>query len=63
MLQGVANKKMSKNHPSTTLPKFNSSPLKSYLPNRKVVFHPIIFSGVKLREGKHQEFQHRSDPK
>ena len=34
-----------------TLPKFNSSPLKSYLPNRKVVFHPpFCFRGyVKLR--------------
>ena len=33
-----------------TLPKFNSSPLKSYLPNRKVVFQPQFFRGyVKLR--------------
>ena len=32
-----------------TLPKFNSSPLKSYLPNRKIVFQPSFFSGyVKL---------------
>ena len=36
----------------TTLPKFNSSPLKSYLPNRKVVFQPPFFRGyVKLRGG------------
>ena len=26
-----------------TLPKFNSSPLKSYLPNWKVVFQPLFF--------------------
>ena len=33
-----------------TLPKFNSSPLKSFLPNRKVVFQPLFFRGyVKLR--------------
>ena len=33
-----------------TFPKFNSSPLKSYLPNRRVVFQPSIFRGyVKLR--------------
>ncbi len=32
-----------------TLPKTNSSPLKSYLPNRKVVFQPPFFRGyVKL---------------
>ena len=32
--------------------KFNSSPLKSYHPNRKVVFQPSFFRGyVKLREG------------
>ena len=34
---------------SNTLPKFNSSPLKSYLPNRKVGFQPPLFRGyVKL---------------
>ncbi len=33
-----------------TPPKFNSSPLKSYLSNRKVVFQPPFFRGyVKLR--------------
>ncbi len=33
--------------------KFNSLPLNSYLPNRKVVFQPPFFRGyVKLREGK-----------
>ena len=30
------------------LPKFNSSPLKSYLPNRKVVFQPSFFRGELL---------------
>jgi len=36
-----------------TLPKFNSSPLKSYLPNRKIVFQPSFFRGyVKLPGGK-----------
>ena len=35
-----------------TLPKFNCLPLKSYLPNRKVVFQPSFFrSYVKLWEG------------
>ena len=33
-----------------TLPKFNSSPLTSYLPNRKVVFQPP-FSGAMLNFG------------
>jgi len=33
-----------------TLPKFNSSPLKSYFPNRKVVFQPPFFRDyVKLQ--------------
>ena len=35
-----------------TLLKFNSSPLKSYLPNRKVVFQPSVFKSygyVKLQ--------------
>ena len=37
-----------------TLPKFNSLPLKSYLPKRKVVSQPSFFRGyVKLRAGKH----------
>ena len=37
----------------TTLPKINSSPLKSYLPNRKVVFQPSFFRGyVKLPGGR-----------
>ena len=34
-----------------TLPKFNSSPLKSYLPNRKVVFQPPFFRGYVLNFG------------
>ena len=35
-----------------TLPKFNSSPLKSYLPNGKVVFQPPFFRGyVKIQFG------------
>ena len=35
-----------------SLPKFNGSPLKNYLPNRKVVFQPPCFRGyVKLRVG------------
>ncbi len=34
-----------KKQKKTTLPKFNSSPLKSYLPNRKVVFQPPFFRG------------------
>ena len=39
-----------KKHHVYTLPKFNSSPLKSYLPNRKVVFQPPFFRGyVKLQ--------------
>ena len=34
-------------------PKFNSSPLKRYLPNRKVAFQPPFFRGyVKLRGAK-----------
>ncbi len=38
---------------TNTLPKFNSSPLKSDLPNRKVVFQPPFFRGyVKLPGGK-----------
>ena len=37
---------------NSTLPKFNSSPLKSYLPNRKIVFQPSFFRGyVKLPGG------------
>ena len=40
-----------------SLPKFNSSPLKRYLPNRKVVFQPSFFSGyVKLRGGVARDF-------
>ena len=31
-----------------TLPKFNSSPLKSHLPNRKVIFQPPFFRGELL---------------
>ena len=39
--------------PAVTPPKFNSSPLNSYLPNRKVVFQPPFFRGyVKLRRCK-----------
>ncbi len=41
-----------------TLPKFNSSPLKSYLPNRTVVFQASFFRDhVKLREGIFVKFQ------
>ena len=37
---------------TSTPPKFNSLPLKSYHPNRKVVFQPPFFSGyVKLQGG------------
>ena len=35
-----------------TLPKFNISPLKSYLPNRKVVFQPPFFRGELLNFGR-----------
>ena len=31
---------------TNTLPKFNSSPLKSYLPNRKLVFQAPFFQGL-----------------
>ena len=34
-----------------TLPKFNSSPLKSYLPNKKVVFQPLFLRGELLNFG------------
>ena len=34
-----------------TLPKFNSSPLKSYLPTGKVVFQPPFFRGKLLNFG------------
>ena len=46
MLRSFGLYKRSLNH---TPPKFNSSPLKSYLSNRKVVFQPPFFRGyVKL---------------
>ena len=47
-----------------TLRKFNSSPLKSYLPNRKVAFQPSFFSGyVKLwGGGNFGEVRSKSNP-
>ena len=46
-----------------TLRKFNSSPLKSYLPSRKVAFQPSFFSGyVKLWGGNFGEVRSKSNP-
>ena len=45
-----------------TLPKFNSSPLKSYLPNRKVVFQPSFSRGyVKLQGGNFEQQKSRAN--